>query len=127
MSNFSSIPQRGDWGKFGGLRGGKGESRRKAPCFNGGLGVYLCMDVIVEFNEAAFRHDISREDILHALNTKLYAAVIEGLPEKYGVIGLDRAGNPLEVMYNPIDDNTISVFHAMKARKSFMKMLGLEE
>jgi hypothetical protein len=36
-----------------------------------------------------------------------------------------RAGNALEIMYNPVDDNTISIFHAMKARNSFVKMLGL--
>jgi len=65
------------------------------------------VDVIVEFNEAAFRHGISREDILCALKTKI------------------RAGNPIELIYNPVNDNTISVFHAMKARKSFIKMLGL--
>jgi hypothetical protein len=83
------------------------------------------MDVIVEFNEAAFRHGISSEDIMHTFKTRIYAAAIEGLPEKYAVIGFDRAGNPLEVMYNPIGDNTINVFHAMKARKSFIKKLGL--
>jgi hypothetical protein len=26
---------------------------------------------------------------------------------------------------NPVDDNTISIFHAMNARNSFIKMLGL--
>ena len=83
------------------------------------------MDVIVEFNEAAFRHDISKEDILYALKTKIYAAAIEELSEKYAVIGFDRSGNPLEILYNPVNDKTISVFHAMKARKSFIKMLGL--
>ena len=83
------------------------------------------MDVVVEFNEAAFRHDIAREDILHALHSKICDAVIEGLPEKHAVIGFDRAWNPLEIMYNPVDDTTISVFHAMKARKSFITMLGL--
>jgi len=35
------------------------------------------MDVIVEFNEAAFRHGISKEDIFYALKTKIYAAAIE--------------------------------------------------
>jgi len=83
------------------------------------------MDVIVEFNEAAFRHNISKEDILNALKTKIYAAAIEGLSEKYAVIGFDLAGNPLEIMYNLINDNTIKVFHAMKVRRSFIKMLGL--
>ena len=44
---------------------------------------------------------------------------------KYAVIGFDTTGNPLEIMYNPIDNNTINVFHAMKARKSFLAKLGL--
>ena len=54
----------------------------------------------------------------------LYAS-FEELPEKYGVVGFDRAGNPLEIVYNPIDDNTIFVFHAMRARDSFIEMVGL--
>ena len=83
------------------------------------------MDVIVEFNEAAFRHNISKEDILHALKTRIYAAAIEELPEKYLVIGFDRTGNPLELLYNPIDDNIISVFHAMKVRNSTIEMIGM--
>ena len=83
------------------------------------------MDVVVEFNKSAFRHNISREDILHALKNNIYAEMIEGLPEKYAVIGSDRAGNPLEIMLNPVDDNTICVFHAMGLRDSFIKMIGL--
>ena len=83
------------------------------------------MDVIVEFNDAAFRHNISKEDILNALKTKIYAAVINEFPEKYLVIGFDRAGNSLELLYNPIDDDSIYVFHAMKARDSTIKLAGL--
>jgi len=83
------------------------------------------MDVIVEFNEAAFRHNISKEDIIHAFKYKIRAGAIEGFSEKYVVIGLDRAGNPIEVMYNPIDNDSINVFHAMKARKSTIELLGL--
>jgi len=84
------------------------------------------MDVIVEFNEAAFNHNIGKEDILCAYRNRIYDAAVEGIPEKYAVIGFDRAGNPLEIMYNPIDDNTINIFHAMKVRNSFIKMLGLQ-
>jgi len=83
------------------------------------------MDVLVEFNLAAFRHNISKEDILHALKSKIRAGAIEEFPEKYAVIGLDRAGNPIEVMYNPINDVRINVFHAMKVRKSTLALLGL--
>ena len=64
------------------------------------------MDVIVEFNEAAFRHNINKEDIMNALKTKIYAAA-------------------LEVLYDPIDDNSIYIFHAMRARKSTLKLIGL--
>ena len=83
------------------------------------------MDVIVEFNEAAFRHGISKEDILNALKYKIRAGAIEGFTEKYAIIGLNCAGNPIEVMYNPIDDDSINVFHAMRVRKNTLKMLGL--
>ena len=49
-------------------------------------------DVIIEFNEAAFRHNISKEDILCAYRNRIYDAAVEELPEKYAVIGFDRAG-----------------------------------
>jgi len=83
------------------------------------------MDVIVEFNESAFGHGINKEDILCAYKSRIYDAAISGLPEKYAVIGFDRAGRPLEILYNPVDDDTIYIFHAMEARKSFVKKLGL--
>jgi hypothetical protein len=81
------------------------------------------MDVIVEFNEAAFRHNIAKEDILHALKTKIHDFAISEFPEKNLVIGFDRSGNPLELLYNPIDNNNIYVFHAMKIRKSTIEMI----
>jgi hypothetical protein len=83
------------------------------------------MDVAIEFTRSAFRHGISEVDIRHALKTKIFAATMQELPEKYGVIGFDRAGNPIEIMYNTIDDEHILIFHAMKLRESFKKQLGL--
>ena len=83
------------------------------------------MDFIVEFNEAAFRHDISKDDILHAFKTKIHDITIEELPEKYAIIGFGCNWNPLEVFYNPIDDNSICVFHAMKLRKSTMEKINI--
>lgn len=37
---------------------------------------------------------------------------MEGFDNTYFVIGYDWAGNPLEVMYNLINEATIKVFHA---------------
>jgi hypothetical protein len=81
-------------------------------------------DIIVEFNEAAFRHGISKENILHALKTKIHDFSIGEFPEKNLIIGFDRSGNPLELLYNPVDNNTIKVFHAMKIRNSTIEMLN---
>jgi len=81
------------------------------------------MDVIVKFNKVAFRHKIVKEDILHALKTKIHDFSIGEFPEKNLVIGFDRTGNPLELLYNPIDDNTVMVFHAMKVRKGTIEMI----
>jgi hypothetical protein len=82
------------------------------------------VEVFIEFNKAAFRHGVSEADIRHAYKTRIYDASMGELPEKYAVIGFDQNWNPLEVMYNPIDNNHINV-HAMKARDSFIKRLGL--
>ena len=89
------------------------------------MGYIHYVDVKVEFNKAAFRHGVSKEDILNALETKIHDVEIEQDPEKNVVIGFNRAGNPLEILYNPIDDNSIYVFHAMELRDSTRKLLGI--
>ena len=83
------------------------------------------MDIKVEFNDAAFDHDIKKEDILNALNNKIRDVSISEFSEKNLVIGFDRVGNSLEILYNPLDDESIYVFHAMKLRESTKKMAGL--
>jgi hypothetical protein len=82
------------------------------------------MDFTVEFNEAAFRHNISKEDILHALKSKIHDFSIGEFPEKNLAIGFDRSGNPLEILYNPVDNDGVYVFHAMKIRKSTIELIG---
>jgi len=38
---------------------------------------------------------------------------LEDYINKWVFIGFNQAGNPIEVFYNPIGENTIKVFHAM--------------
>jgi hypothetical protein len=39
---------------------------------------------------------------------------VAGDEEKNLLIGLDRQLNPLEILYNEVDGNTVDVFHAMR-------------
>jgi len=83
------------------------------------------MDVTLEFNQAAFIHNATKEDIRFAFETARYEGSIdeEESDNKYLVIGFDRKALPLEVMYNVIDENTINVFHAMRCRKNFLHLI----
>jgi len=83
------------------------------------------MDVTLEFNQAAFLHNVTKEDIKFVFNTARYEGSIDEdeSDNKYLIIGFDRNANPVEVMYNVIDENTINVFHAMRCRKNFLHLI----
>ena len=83
------------------------------------------VDFVIEFNEAAFTHGITKADIWFAFDTARYDGSIDEdeSDNKHLVIGFDRNANPIEIMYNVIDENTINVFHAMKCRKSFLPFI----
>jgi len=83
------------------------------------------MEVNVEFNEAAFRHNISREDMLHAFQHYIYDGPLDALEDKYIRIGVNRAGNLLELMYNEVDGHTDIIFHAMGCRSIYYHLLRL--
>jgi len=71
------------------------------------------MKLAIVFAPSAFKHGVTREDIFHAYRTKICDNRLERCGNKYGFIGFNRMRNPIEVFYNPIDDDTIKVFHAM--------------
>ncbi|GHV03695.1 hypothetical protein FACS189485_07500 [Spirochaetia bacterium] len=80
-------------------------------------------ELIVEFNQAAFKHGISKEDIRFVIENFLYNEVMDGYKEKHLTIGFDTHANLLEVIYNVIDERTINVFHAMKCRKVYLHLI----
>jgi hypothetical protein len=53
----------------------------------------------------------------------VYEDPLEDLENKHLVIGFDTIGNPLEIMYNVNDDETINVFHAMRCRNSYINLI----
>ena len=71
------------------------------------------------FNESAFKHDISEEDIRVAFARPLFDGRIEGYNNKFLLTGFSTNGNILEIMYNLVDDHTVHVFHAMLCRKTY--------
>jgi hypothetical protein len=83
------------------------------------------MEPTIEFIDSAFRHGYNEESIRHAIRTKIRDSLMIGYVNKYALIGFDNAGNLLEIGYNMVGEGTISVFHAMKCRKSFREKHGL--
>ena len=81
----------------------------------------------VEFNPSAFKHGVSEEDIRFAFDNKLFDHPVANHVERNLLIGFDRQLNPLEILYNEIDDSTVNVFHAMKCRKAWRDLAKLEE
>ena len=83
------------------------------------------MKLDIEFNPSAFKHGITVEDIRFAFDNKLFDHPVAGQEEKNLLIGFDRRLNPLEIMYNEIDEHTVNVFHAMKCRKIWRKLANI--
>ena len=79
--------------------------------------------LIIEYNEAAFNHSISKTDIQCVIENFLHDEVMDGDEEKNLAIGFDTHANLLEIMYNVIDERTINVFHAMKCRKIYLHLV----
>ncbi|GHV85263.1 hypothetical protein AGMMS50230_08710 [Spirochaetia bacterium] len=74
---------------------------------------------------AAFKHGISEENIRWAVIHPRYEGPIEDEENRYIVLGFDRAGNLLEIMYNRLNEKKVKVFHAMKCRSIFFSLLDV--
>ncbi len=81
------------------------------------------MEPDIIFKPSAFKHGINEADIYWAFTTARYDLPVEGEEDKHLLIGFDNAGNPLEVMYNELDDGRINVFHAMPCRSMYISLL----
>jgi hypothetical protein len=81
------------------------------------------MELEIIFAPSAFKHRVTEADIRYAYKTRIFARKLEGHDNKYGFIGFNLAGNPIEVFYNPIDEDTIKVFHAMGMRPGVLEQL----
>jgi hypothetical protein len=78
------------------------------------------MDAGIIYNQSAFKHGFTRADIEWAFLHPICNGLLEDYENKYLLIGFNTQGNPIEVMYNRIDEERVNVFHAMKCRKGLM-------
>jgi hypothetical protein len=89
------------------------------------MGYTISMDESIIFKSTAFKHGIAEADIRHALDRPLFDHTIPGEENKNLLIGLDRSGNSLEILYNVLEEDTINIFHAMKCRKAYRMLTNL--
>ena len=72
---------------------------------------------------SARRHAISNEDMLHAVAHSLVVEDIGEDPDRWLVIGPDRATNLLEVVVLVSREGTEMIIHAMPLRPIYRKLL----
>jgi hypothetical protein len=77
------------------------------------------MELDIVCKPSAFKHGILEADIRKAIELRIFDQAMPNEENKNLLIGLDCNGNPLEIMYNTLDNNVINVFHAMRCRKAY--------
>jgi hypothetical protein len=74
------------------------------------------MRLEIVYVPSAYKHGYTKDDIEHAVETKIFDELLREEDDTYVIIGFDTVANPIEVFYNIIDDVAIRVFHAMALR-----------
>ena len=79
----------------------------------------------LEIYETALKHGISNLDIRHvcANSSNIFELDQESYEIKILIIGPDSAGNLLEVIGLETNNQSLLIIHAMKIRKSMVKLL----
>jgi len=106
-------------------------SARAAPAFAGHRAfadeplthVFRSTLSVVEVHDSARKHGVADEDIHHSID---HALIIEDAgedPDRWLVIGPDRAGNLLEVVVLMTVEATQLAIHAMPMRARFSRLL----
>ena len=77
----------------------------------------------MEIHSSARRHDIADDDILHAIDHSLVVDDLGEEPDRWLIIGPDRAANLLEVIVLVTAEGDELIIHAMPMRAIFRKLL----
>jgi hypothetical protein len=77
----------------------------------------------VEIRDSARKHHVVDDDINHAIDHALAIEDAGEDPDRWLVIGPDRAGNLLEVVVMTTVEDTQLAIHAMPMRAKFSRLL----
>ena len=80
------------------------------------------MELEFIFRKTAFKHGLSEADILHAFKTCRYMGQYGDRENVYLLLGFDIEANPIEILYNEIDENSVNIFHAMPCQDRFLRL-----
>ena len=77
----------------------------------------------MEIHPSARRHGIADDDILHAIENSMFVDDLGEDPDRWLVIGPDRAANLLEVIMLITGEGDELIIHAMPLRAVYRKLL----
>lgn len=76
------------------------------------------------YTQSAFKHGLSQEDIEHATETAVAIGVEASDPKhRVWVIGEDRAGRLLELLFVDSDNDGLILIHAQKLRPATRNLI----
>jgi hypothetical protein len=76
----------------------------------------------LKIRPSAYKHGISAEDMCYVVENYIDYLFIEEEPDKILYIGYDTAQRKLEVVIVEFSDNVMYIIHAMKVRKSTLRL-----
>jgi len=77
----------------------------------------------IEIKQSAYKHGYTYDDIINCYRFPIMTKILISDENKYLYIGFDMKGRPIELLVN---HNGVSIiFHAMKLRKTFKKLINL--
>lgn len=77
----------------------------------------------MEVHDSARKHGVADEDIQHAIDHALAIEDAGEDPDRWLVVGPDRAANLLEVVVLVTEQGTQIVIHAMTMRAAYRRLL----
>ena len=75
------------------------------------------------FTRSAFKHGITKEGILKALDNSIYDETLVEIPNKTLFVGYDEKARLVEVICDVVSDELVVAYHAMPCRKQYQERI----